>query len=246
MFNGYFPVTAAAMHESWFPWAVMMGAVFIITFNIVGFTTQQLGVSVASVANKLSLVIPFVFSIFLYHEPVTVLKLAGIALALAAVYLTVKRPGSNGAVKHKKWLFALPALLFAGSGLLDTMIKYTEQRFLNGSNNNDFLITAFAGAGAIGIVILVILVATGKQTFEYKAALAGAAIGFPNYFSIWCLMRVLKQYAGNSSAVIPINNMGIVLFSAVAAWLLFKERLSVTNWLGIILSVLAIALIAFG
>lgn len=246
VFNGYFPVTATATHEPWFPWALMMGAVFIITFNIVGFTTQQLGVSVASVANKLSLVIPFVFSIFLYNEPVTVLKLAGIALALAAVYLTVKRPGNTGLIKQKKWLLALPALLFAGSGLLDTMIKYTEQRFLNGSNNNDFLITAFAGAGFIGLTMLVILVATGKQKFEYKAVLAGAAIGFPNYFSIWCLMRVLKQYAGNSSAIIPINNMGIVLFSAVAAWLLFKERLSIINWLGIILSVLAIALIAFG
>ena len=59
-------------------------------------------------------------------------------------------------------------------------------------------------------------------------------------------MLVLKQYAGNSSAIIPINNMGIVLFSALAAWLLFKEKLSVTNWLGILLSAVAIALIAFG
>ena len=40
--------------------------------------------------------------------------------------------------------------------------------------------------------------------------------------------------------------MGIVLFSSVVAWVLFKERLSVINWLGIILSIVAIYFIAFG
>jgi len=246
LFNGYFPVSAAAMHQPWFPWALLMGTIFIATFNIVGFTTQQLGVSVASVSNKLSLVIPFIFSVILYREPLTILKSAGIVLALVAVYLTVKRNNADIQKTTGKWLLILPLLLFAGSGLLDTLIKYTEQRFLNGSNNNDFLITAFASAGCIGLTLLFILLITGKQRFDYRAILAGAAIGFPNYFSIWCLMTVLKQYAGNSSAIIPINNMGIVLFSALAAWLLFKERLSLVNWLGIVLSVCAIALIAFG
>ena len=71
-------------------------------------------------------------------------------------------------------------------------------------------------------------------------------IGVPNYFSIWCLLQVLKQYADNSSAIIPINNMGIVLFSAIVAWLLFRERLSAINWAGILLALGAIALIAYG
>jgi uncharacterized membrane protein len=86
----------------------------------------------------------------------------------------------------------------------------------------------------------------GKCHFRWKAVLIGAAVGVPNYFSIWCLMQVLKQFPKNSSAIIPINNMGIVLFSAVMAWILFRERLSMINWIGIILSLGAIALIAYG
>jgi len=246
LFNGHFPVNAEAMRQPWFPWAIMMGVVLIFTFNIIAFTTQQFGVSVASVANKLSLIIPFIFSIFLYKESLTVLKLMGILLALVAVYLTVKPARSAIEKKTNKGLLILPLILFAASGLLDTMIKYTEQSFLNGNNNNDFLVTAFFSAATIGIVLLFIRIVAGKQKFQYKAVLAGAAIGFPNYFSIWCLVTVLKQNAGRSSAIIPINNMGIVLFSAVAAWILFKEKLSTINWVGIILSVCAIALIAFG
>lgn len=246
LFNGRFPVNAVAVHQPWFPWALLMGILFISIFNIIAATTQKLGVSVASVANKLSLVIPFVFSLVLYHESFTVLKFLGILLALVAVYLTVKPAQTNENNTANKWLLILPVILFAGSGLLDTLVKYTEQRFLDGSNNNDFLVTAFASAATIGLVTLSVMVATGKQPFEYKAVLAGAAIGFPNYFSIWCLMAVLKQHAGNSSAIMPINNMGIVLFSAVVAWWLFKEKLSATNWLGIVLALGAIALIAFG
>jgi drug/metabolite transporter (DMT)-like permease len=246
LFNGHFPVNSVNIHQPWFPWALLMGGMFIVIFNIVAFTTQQLGVAVASVANKLSLVIPFVFSIYLYNEPITFLKILGIIIALLAVYLTVK-PGEKIKRQHSNaWVMVWPILLFAGSGLLDTLIKYTEQRFLNEQNSNDFLVTAFTSAGVTGIVILVTGIITRRRRFEYKAVLAGMAIGFPNYFSIWCLVMALKKYAGNSSALIPINNMGIVLFSAVAAWILFRERLSLYNWIGILLSVAAIALIAFG
>ncbi len=246
LFNGHFPVNTVAIQQPWFPWALLMGSLFISIFNVIGFTTQKLGVSVASVANKLSLVIPFVFSIYLYNEPLTTLKFLGILLALVAVYLTVKKDSKEDNLPLSKWLLILPVLLFAGSGLLDTLVKYTEQRFLDGSNNNDFLITAFAGAASIGGLLLLLLVLTGRQKFDYRAVIAGAAIGFPNYFSIWCLMAVLKQHAGNSSAIMPINNMGIVLFSSVVAWLVFKEKLSGINWLGILLAIGAIALIAFG
>ena len=245
-FMGYFPVNSTTFHQPWFKWALLMGASFITIFNMLGFTTQKIGVAIASVANKLSLVIPFVFSIYLYNEKAAVLKLLGIVLALVAVWLTMKQEKKPGVLIVSKWLLFLPVLLFIASGLLDTMVKYVEQTFLNEHNNNDYLITAFASAASIGLTLLLVLLVTGRQRFDYRAILAGFSIGIPNYFSIWCLLVVLKQYAGNSSAIMPINNMGIVLFSAVMAWILFKEKLSAINWVGIVLSLVAIALIAFG
>lgn len=95
-------------------------------------------------------------------------------------------------------------------------------------------------------MVLLIQFVRKKQQFQWKSLFAGVLIGIPNYFSIWCLVHFLKQSPWQTSASIPVNNMGIVLFSAVVAWLLFKERLSTINWLGIILSIIAIYLIAFG
>jgi drug/metabolite transporter (DMT)-like permease len=249
LFNGRFPVDDALWQQSWLPWAAGMGVFFISLFNIVAFTAQRMGVAVTSVAYKLSLVIPFLFSVYLYNERITSWRITGVVLALAAVVFTcypAKQELPTGQKKISPLMWLMPFLLFVGSGLLDTMIKYVEQRFLNSSNQNDYLIIAFMAAGGTGLMILLIGLFTGRQQFNPKAILAGIMIGVPNYFSIWCLLQALKGYTGNSSAIIPINNMGIVLFSAVVAWLLFKEKLSFINWLGIGLSLGAIALIAYG
>ncbi len=248
--NGAFAVNKENLQAPWVTWALLMGVMFISIFNVIGYTTQKLGVAVASVANKLSMVIPFIFSIYLYNEKATALKIAGIAVALIAVVLTCYPSQKNitEAPKSKSLLFLLPLGLFISSGLLDTVIVYVKNIFFNhpAANFNDFLIFAFTVAGTIGLVILLFQFATGKQPFSFKALLAGIIIGVPNYFSIWCLGKVITAYQGNTSAIIPVNNMGIVLFSAVAAWVLFKEKLSLVNWAGIGLAIAAIALIAYG
>jgi drug/metabolite transporter (DMT)-like permease len=246
--NGAFPINGTTFGESWFKWSLLMGAMFVSIFNLMGVTTQKMGVAISSVANKLSLVIPFLFSIYLYHEETTALKITGVVIALVAVVLTCMP--SKGAEPSGKAFHAsnilLPVVLFFSSGLLDTLIKYVEVSELNDSNKNAYLITSFAVAAVLGVTALLFLLITGKAKFDKRSIVAGIFIGVPNYFSIWCLVRVLKDYKGNSSAIFPINNMGIVLFSTVVAWIIFKEKLSAINWLGILLSVAAIALIAFG
>lgn len=247
VFHGSYPVIASRQ-AVWFPWAMFMGLGFIILFNLVGFVAQKNGVAIASVVYKLSLVIPFLFAVFFYGEQATALKITGIVLALVAVFFTSwpsqqSRAAGNASIVV---LIIMPLLLFVGSGLLDTMIKYVEQEFINEQNQNDYLIAAFSSAAVIGIVLLIAGYITGKLQFSWKAVIAGIFIGIPNYFSIWCLVNALKGYANNSSMVIPVNNMGIVLFNTLVAWLFFKEKLSALNWTGILLSVCAIAFIAYG
>jgi drug/metabolite transporter (DMT)-like permease len=244
--NGAFPINSEAVNSGWFVWAVVLGSLFITIFNVIAVTTQKMGVAVASVANKLSLVIPAVFFILYNNESAGIYKILGMALALVAVLLTCYtggQPASRGISGLQAIL--LPVILFIGSGAIDTIFKFVEQQHLNQGNLNAFLICAFAVAGVTGLAILVYRLATGKQAFDARFIIAGIAIGIPNYFSIWFLGKVYKEKLMEGSAIIPVNNMGIVLFSTVMAWLLFKEKLSKINWLGIGISLAAIALIAF-
>ena len=247
--NGHLPVGVGLLKETWLPWALLMGIAFISLFNVIALCAQKLGVAITSVANKLSLVIPVLFSVYLYQERLSVIQVLGIVLALVAVLLT-SWPAKTGTMQVRatssKWLLALPLVLFLGSGLLDTLVKYVEQGFLNEGNKNDYLVTAFGVAALAGLVMLAVQIITGRQTFDPRAVLAGICIGVPNYFSIWCLVRVLSDYGDRSASIIPINNMGVVLFSALMAWLLFREHLTRINITGILLAVAAIALIAYG
>lgn len=245
--NGAFPVHTENIKTPWFGWAMIMGAMFVSIFNIVAITAQKNGVAVASVANKLSLIIPVILSVYLYNETVAGWKAIGVALALLAVVLTCYVPKANGnKVEDGKWAYILPLVLFISSGLLDALINHVQITYVNEHNNNDYLISSFFSAASIGSLFLAMQFIRKKQFFAWKNLLAGMLIGIPNYFSIWCLVHFLKESPWQTSASIPVNNMGIVLFSTVVAWLLFKERLTKINWLGIILSLVAIYLIAFG
>lgn len=246
--NGSFPDYSNTSNEPWFPWAVIMGLTFISIFNVIAFTARNIGVAVASVANKLSLVIPFLFSLSLYNEKASSLQYAGIIVALIAVIFTCLPDKKREATRSPEMKFlriVFPVILFVGSGLLDTMIKYVEHNFLTGENNNDYLVTAFLSAGVTGLIVWIYLVMRGKLQFDKRAILAGIILGIPNYFSIFSLIEALKLYANKSGVIIPVNNMGIVLFSTIVAWIVFKEKLSLLNWAGIALSLLAIAMIAF-
>ncbi len=247
--NGSFPVRMQSFSYAWVQWGCAMGVLFIGLFNLIAFTTQKSGVAVATVANKLSLAIPVLLAVYLYGEVLLGLKLLGIGVALLAVAFTCYQPARNKEVKGDNpggLQYLLPVVLFVGSGLLDSLINHVQKNYITDENSNAFLITAFLSAACIGSAILIIQLFRKEKKFSFANLLAGVLIGIPNYFSIWFLMKFLKTSPWQSSAKIPVNNMGIVLFSSVVAWLLFKEKLSLVNWAGILLSIAAIALIAFG
>jgi drug/metabolite transporter (DMT)-like permease len=249
--NGAFPINAGVVDTDWFRWACLMGVLFISIFNLIGITAQKNGVAVASVATKLSLIIPVVLSVYLYNETVTGWKLVGVVLALFAVVLTCFPANDIQQAAHNKnklnsIAYVIPLILFLGSGLLDALINHVQINYVTNENSNAYLISGFFSAAIIGLLILLAQYISKKRRFEWKQLFAGIIIGVPNYFSIWCLIRFLKQSPWETSASIPMNNMGIVLFSTLAAAILFKEKLTLINKMGVLLAAVAILLIAFG
>jgi len=247
--NGSFPIQVESLATPWFRWAMIMGLLFITSFNLIGITAQKLGVAVASVANKLSLIIPVILTIVLYNEQVVGWEIVGISLALIAVIFTCF-PQKNESDKTMPVPFLqkilLPLLVFIGSGFLDALINHVQQTYVTKETNNAFLISGFFSAASIGVIVLFYQYWKKQLVFKVDQIIAGVCIGIPNYFSIWCLVHFLQDSPWETSASLPVNNMGIVLFSTLVAAIVFKEKLSAINWTGIALSAIAIYLIAFG
>lgn len=243
IFIGEVPVSHAILHQSWFPWSLLMGAGFICIFNLMAYCTRIDGITTMTIANKLSIVIPVLFSIFLYNDQIGIGKVIGILVAFPAVYLTTRVKGEQEKAQSLLW----PILLFIGSGLLDTLVKFVQNNYLSGAEQQAiYTIYSFAAAGAVGTVIIISLVVLRKTTLQWRNLIAGICIGIPNYFSIYLLIRMLNSNFLQSSAAIPVNNIGILVASSLVAILFFREKVTMPRAIGLLLSVAAILLIAFG
>lgn len=241
LFLGRFPIGSESIQQPWFSWTILMGGMYISIFNFIAYCTRHFGVTTASVANKLSLVIPVLFSVIMYGDKLSIIIILGILIALPAVYMATKA-GNEKVDMHG---FLLPSLLFLCSGVLDAMTKYVGAAYLADAEQQAVYPThVFAVAATAGLMIEIVLILKGKMRLEVKNILAGIVLGVPNYFSIYYLIRFLNDKFMPSSLAIAVNNIGIVLCSALLAILIFKEKLTKVRIWGLVLSVIAILLIA--
>lgn len=228
----------------WLPIGILLGGLFISIFYTVSLTAVRISISAATVANKMSLVIPVSVAFYLYKDPITVQKTAGIMLALAAVYMTSRRENTSLSPLSGKQLILLPVIVFIGSGIIDVIVNYTQVNHLHGKNNELFLAVAFGAAFIAGVSILFVRLILKKTRIEFKNIVAGICLGIPNFFSIFTLIKALDSKLFESSILYPLNNMGVVAVSAVTAYLFFKEKLSTLNIAGIICALISIILIS--
>ena len=232
----------AISKQDWFYGAAILGIVFISVFNLMAYTTQKNGLSVAAVANKMSLVIPIVFGIVAYHESTGLLKTTGIIVALIAVYLTSVKANNGIAIKKENIIF--PLLVFIGSGIIDTSLKFLETSYVSKNDIPIFSATIFGCAAIVGLLILTYKAIKGSLKISIKNIIAGIGLGVPNYFSVYFLIKALRHDAMDSSTVFTINNVMVLLVSTFAGILFFQEKLILKNWIGILLAIFSIILVA--
>ena len=227
--------------QPWFLGTLLLGFLFIVVFNLMAKTSQTVGVSVASVATKMSLVVPVIFGVLVYKETLGFLKVGGILMALAAVYFASIKKRE---VSFKRSDLILPILVFLGSGIIDTSIKYVQEVHITEEEFPLFSATVFAAAAFVGLVFIIYKALKSQLKINFKNILGGIALGIPNYFSIYYLLRALQNPSLNSASVFTINNVAIVMLSTLLGIILFKEQISPKNWGGIILAIISITLVA--
>lgn len=226
--------------KSWFVGAIVLGVLFVSIFFVMANTAQKNGVSVASVAGKMSVVIPVFFGVLLYNESVTFLKIVGILIALAAVYLASVKDKKLDSPKAN---LMYPVLLFLGSGAIDTILKYVQVNFVPRNEVSLFSGSLFGFAAFFGLIILAIKTIQKREPFETKNIIAGIVLGIPNYFSIIFLIKALQTEGFESSTLFTINNVAVVIVSTLVGLFLFKEHFSTKNKIGVCMAIIGIILV---
>lgn len=221
--------------SDWLLWSVGLGCLFIGVFYLMAVSAQQAGIGVTSVATKMSVILPILAGILLYHEKLSGIQWFGILLAFPAIVLST---GMGGAEKNKKWF--LPLVIFLCSGLIDTLVGYSERKIVQAEEFALFSAFIFITAACIGLLIFL----TKRKSPSFKNLVGGIILGIPNYFSIYFLILGLHECDLDSARYFSLNNMGIVLLSSTIGIIFLRETSGWLRTIGIMLSLLSIYLIS--
>ena len=229
------------LESDWLYHSMIIGTLFIIIFNFYAFGIQKAGVAVTTVANRMSLIIPVCAALILYPEENTFTLLKGIAffLALTGIYLSSTKGGKLSFDKKYLWLIIL---VFVGQGISDSIFNDFAQKFPNEGNYLFFMVLFFM-ASISGILILSGRSIKTRSPLQLKSIFWGVIFGIPNFFSLVFLLKALGSIS--SSIVFPIVGMGVVISSSLIGLLLFQEKLTRSNWIGILLSICAIYIFSY-
>ena len=238
-------VLSVSAHADWLWLGVLLGVTFIHVFSLTGITALRFGVSTATVAMKLGLVIPVMLAFFVYHEQITWYKVAGILCALVAVVLSsYKEIGEEEHhAKVKGAALLMPLLVFVTSGLCDSGAQLSDKVYFPNGGADYFVLIIFLCAALTGICYLSYNLLKGRVRLRWQQVVGGIALGIPNYGSLLFLMKALDKVEGGSSVVFPVTNIATVAGSTLLSVIFFREHLNKYNRLGLVFACLCIAFI---
>lgn len=225
----------------WVPIAIIMGGTFFFTFFLMGKTTAKNGVSIASMATKLSLVFPTLISmVWLKTVTPNPYLTAALIISIPSIILaSMKRER----VKKVGWSFFLPIAVFTLSGMIDGAINLLNFKFSESNNFVFFPVLVFFFAAISGIIFHLFRRGERKQWLDKRVWIYGTGLGVANYFSIEFLLQGLVHFNNNGALVFPFLNVGIILVTSVLGILFFKEKLIRENYLGLSLALISLVLL---
>lgn len=224
----------------WWIHTLILGIVFVSIFLVMALTTQKAGMAVTSVAGKMSMVIPVMVGVLYFKEELNIWQWIGLAIAIMAVLAISYRKDQ---IKSSIWVILLPFILFLGSGFIDSYLNIAQKLFIQEEEFVPFTSLIFLFAFISGFIFLLVQSLRTKQIPTLRSIFAGVLLGIFNWGSLFFLLRALRFTKFPSAIVFALNNIGIVIASALIGILIFREKYLLINYIGLFLSVVAIILL---
>jgi drug/metabolite transporter (DMT)-like permease len=233
---------SALLSKPWVLFAALQGLILAVSFYLLAHTAQRVGVAIASLANRLSVAIPSLLAFSLYGDSLTVTKGAGLSTALVALYLCTA-PDRRTRAPNSRLLQWSPITLFLTFGCYFTILKYLQTYYLTESSYHTYVMSGFVFALLSSIVIGAAKGVFTRVGFRLRHLGGGIFLGVINYVAVYALLKVLALEGWESSQLFPIYSIGVVAVSSLLAALIFKEKLSRQKTLGLVVGVVAVALL---
>ncbi len=212
--------------------AAAYGVCFV--FDILALATGPM--SMTLLIQAYSLLLPTFYGVLFLNEGIGLTFWIGILLLALCLFLTYFEKNGNGEKVTLKWLIFV-SLAFLGNGMCSVVQRMQTEK-LGEVYQNEFMIIALA-------VIVIAFLGFGliKERGElpvfakhgwYFGALYGILNGGVN-FGVMVLSTKMP-----ASIQFPLISAGSILASALFSVLLYKERLSIRQWIGFGVGILSV------
>ncbi|UKT65493.1 DMT family transporter [Pedobacter mucosus] len=222
------------------PWPIYLSLAILLPtiFLFLAGSVKNLGIVKTDIAQRLSLFIPILAAYFIFKEECNLLKFIGLGIGLIAIILTFLRK-SKSVNTSNKWIY--PIMVFVGFGIIDVLFKqialYKQLPYTTS------LFAVFCLAFLVSIVIVVVMVFTEKTKIQFINIACGLILGVFNFGNILFYLKAHQALAKNPSTVFAAMNLGVIIVGSLIGIIIFKEKLSKLNYIGISLALIAVILI---
>lgn len=219
-----------------FMWAVLLGifggVFFFLSFIYYQKSVKENGASLSGTFGKLGILVPMIFSIFVWKEIPKTFQWVGIFIALfSIVYANISYDENK-----KKSINLTLILLFIFGGMAEFENKLFQKYALI-EYKDVFLFVIFITAF---ILSLYFVIKSNKKVMK-KDLLIGFYVGIPNLFSSYFLIMALSSI--KASIAFPVYSAGSIIVISAGEVLLYKEKLSKRNKIAIAFVIVALILI---
>ncbi|MCK4544550.1 EamA family transporter [candidate division WOR-3 bacterium] len=212
--------------------STIVGFLFAFNFFIYMKLINHSGISLPTLAMRISLVIPVTLSIIFYRENITILRIFGILFAIITIVLMHNQ-------RSKKLYIYMLILLFVAAGIADFSMKYFERNFDLKYQLLYMNMLFFSAAIFVFIFSLFYRKASGKYE-----VVNGAVLAIPNMFATFFLILALKHT--DAIVVFPLINISVIIFSSLLSFIIFKESFRDKKIFALITGIITIILLSIG
>jgi len=207
---------------------ILLPSVFIIMSKAVEFA----GIVRSDAAQRLSLFLPILAAFLIFHETLSQSKAIGIMLAFVGLFSLLSKPNQQQSAVDFRGVLGLVGVWF-GYGIIDILFKQVAK---SGGAFPTTLFIAFSLAACIMFIYLLF-----KRTqWNVASFVGGIILGVLNFFNILFYIKAHQSFGSNPTLVFAGMNIGVICLGTITGALIFKEKISKVNWLGIVFSLCAI------
>lgn len=224
--------------ETTAPWwlYITIGILLPSIFLFLASSIKHMGIVKTDAAQRLSLFIPVLAAWLIFKEEFNMLKISAFVLAIPALLLILTKNTEN---TKNKWGY--PAVVLIGFGVIDILFKQIATYTSLPYTTSLFVILGIAMC--IMITVVAYEVIFKKVKLNIHNILFGSLVGIFNFGNILFYLKAHQEFSKNPSTVFAGMNMGVIIIGSLVGVLIFKEKLSKMNFLGLFLALIAIVLI---